>query len=59
MEMVTAIQMVEDVANVNVQLIMSMLKTARIMDVSTCSKPLFFILFSNYILICPTEEGVY
>ena len=35
MEMVTAIQMVEDVENVNVQLIMSMLKTARIMDVST------------------------
>ena len=35
MAMVTAIQMVEDVENVNAQLIMSMLKTARIMDVST------------------------
>ena len=35
MEMVTAIQMVEDVENVNAQLIMSMHKIARIMDVST------------------------
>ena len=58
MAMVTAIQMVEDVENVNAQLIMSMLKTARIMDVSTCSKPLCFILLSNCILIYPTEEGI-
>ena len=56
MEMVTAIQMVEDVENVNAQLIMSMLKTARIMDVSTCSKLLCFILLSNCILIYPTIQ---
>ena len=49
MEMVTAIQMVEDVVNVNAQLIMSMHKTARIMDVSTCSKPL--CLFYSQIVL--------
>ena len=59
MEMVTAIQTVEDVESVNAQLIMSMLKTAHIMDVSTCSKSLCFILPSNCILIYPNEEGIY
>ena len=49
MEMVTAIQMVKDVVNVNAQLIMSMHKTARIMDVSTCSKPL--CLFYSQIVL--------
>ena len=58
MEMVTAIQMVEDVENVNAQLIMSMLKTAHIMDVSSCSNPLCFILLSNCILIYFTQEVI-
>ena len=45
MEMVTARPM-----NVNAQLIMSMHKIARIMDVSTYSKPLsFFLLLYEYI----------
>ena len=35
MEMVTAMQMVAEAVNVNAQLIMSMHKIARIMDVST------------------------
>ena len=52
MEMVTA-----RLANVNAQIIMSMQKTAPIMDVSTCCKPLCLILLSNCILIYCTEEG--
>ena len=59
MEMVTAIQMVEDVENVNAQLIMSMHKTALIMDVSTCRKTLCFILLSNCMLIYGVEECIY
>ena len=42
MEMGTAIQMVEDIVTVNAWPIMSMHKTARIMDVITYSKPLCF-----------------
>ena len=42
MEMVTAMP-----ENANACLIMSMLRIARIMDVSTCSKPLCFFLLLN------------
>ena len=59
MEMVTAIQMVEDVENVNAQLIMSMHKTAPIMDVSTCRKPQCFILLSYCTSIYGVEECIY
>ena len=54
MEMVTAMQMVAEAVNVNAQLIMSMHKIARIMDVSTStySKPLsFFEMLKNTISI--------